>query len=126
MQDFKRESSIKLGGETLLLKGRFECLKEIQGHTKKSVSELINMAVDSKLPVEFIPAVIFGGLIGAGNKSFKYEQICEKVVDHGVLDLLGPVTKFFLLCVSKNPNTIEEVSAKNAEAPKEQKESPIS
>lgn len=122
MTDFSREMDIEICGETLHLKGRFECMKEIQNRSGLMISELMAALVDKKLSVDFVPAVIYGGLVGAKNTKYSYQEICEKCMDHGLFALMGPATKFFALCIKRKEVEVSE--AKNEQAPQEPSSQP--
>lgn len=104
MTDFRRELEVSICGKALLLKGSFRGLSAMEGAAGKMVSEITNDLASGKFPVEAIPAIVFGGLVGAGNKDFTLDQVKELCFEHGLVGLVPHVTKFFLLCISKNPN----------------------
>ena len=109
MTDFRREMTITLDGRPLLLKGRFECLSAIEGASGKMVSEIVADVAKGKVSVDLIPAIIYGGLVGAGNpEGLTLEKVQEMCVDSGIFNLVPDVTKFFLLCISKKPGAKEE------------------
>jgi hypothetical protein len=105
VNDFRRELNVEIAGKSFLLKGSFDCMSAMQSASGKMISEITNDLATGKFPVDSIPAIIYGGIVGAGNKEgLTLEKVKDLCFDHGLVGLVPMVTKFFLLCISKNPN----------------------
>lgn len=105
MQNFRRELSFSLAGKIVKLKGSFDCLAAIQEASGVSIGQIVNQAASQNISPVVFPAIIFGGIVGAGNPdNLTFDQVKEMCFDAGLVSVMPVATKFFLLCISKNPN----------------------
>jgi len=104
MVDFKREMEINLGERSFKLKGTFDALSTMQSECGFSMAEITQMLADKKAPLQVYSAIIFGGIVGAGNpEKITHKEVQELVFEFGILGVAPMAVNFFLLCIKKNP-----------------------
>lgn len=79
--------SVEIAGDKFELGANFKALEIIEDKSRKSISELIVLCQLNRLSVTHTVAIIWGGIYGADPevwKRMKYDDLGEKVVQHGV------------------------------------------
>ena len=92
----RREVEVTILGESLLLRPTFAALAELEDRLGMGLPYVAYQVSQQKMGMKFVPAVIYAGLVGAGNKKFTYEQIEEMCFEEGILKL-APVAISLLL-----------------------------
>lgn len=104
------EFVIELAGVKHTLRPSFLCLEAIEQHCGDSIMAMSSRIIDFKMKVRDVVAIIYGGLIGAGDKTYSFEELADLVSSEGYPKFANPAILFFNRAVSGKPAKAEAVS----------------
>ncbi len=99
------EREIILCGETLTLAPEFHGLVEAEQKAGCSLTAMVMKLHRQEISMKEIAAVIYGGLIGAGNLKHSFADVGKMVQRHGVIKLIAPVGDFLVQAVKGDEDT---------------------
>ena len=106
--DSKGEVEIKLGAEMVTLRPSFESMAEIENRSGFGIQGLAIKIMEQNVSTAIIAAVVYGGLIGAENTKYSFDDVKKLVFKTGYAKLLGPVMQFMANAMSPNPEEPEK------------------
>lgn len=81
---FRGEVEVELGGKKLLLRPDFTGLVEAEELSGKGLNEMAGDFARGKMGIKTAAALVYGGLVGAGNGDYTFKQIGEMIQKHGL------------------------------------------
>jgi hypothetical protein len=96
--EVRGEIEITLGGEKRTLTPSFEAMAEIENRSGFGMLGLAQKAVKGNLGALDIASIIYGGLIGAGDK-LSFEKVKELVFKEGIFKLAPSASNFLVSCL---------------------------
>lgn len=97
---YKGEFVIKIGNEEYLVRANFKAIYEMEIKAECGIFELIENFRNRDFKTRDILAVLWGGLVGA-KSDMTFDELAEKILKYGVIDLVKPATEFLILTINE-------------------------
>lgn len=93
------EIEIKLGGKTYTLKPSFQSIAEIEDRSGLGIAALASKISKGNIGLKDAAALIYGGLIGSGETSLRFEEVGEMIRREGPIKFFGIASEFLASCL---------------------------
>lgn len=100
------EVEINLGNESYILKPTFEGIVEMESRAGITIAGLVNRYAALALGITDITAIVYGGLVGAEDarlKKMTFNELGQKIMNHGMTKLLKPCGQIIAAAYSGKP-----------------------
>lgn len=111
------EVEVDLGGKKYTLRPSFEGILEMEDRAGVPLMTVLKMASEKALSFKVATGVVYGGLIGAGERNLSFEQVGALIVKGGLPSYFTPIAR--LISSAILPPSDEPI--KEEEAKKEPK-----
>jgi hypothetical protein len=102
------ELELMVGETKYVLRPSFEGLLEIEDKAGMGLLEIMGNMSTGKVSAKLIVAIIYGGIVGSGTK-VDFNELGNKCLDHGFVQLSGPAAKFLASVIqSRQKKTTKE------------------
>lgn len=107
MNFVRHEKEIELGGKTYKLRPSFAGLVEMESRAGAGLMSIATRFSSGSYGFREVVAVIFGGLVGAGDRSLKYDEVGQLIAEMG-LNKVAPIATDIVATALRGAPVVEE------------------